>query len=456
MLQPLNILTLLFTIAWCCATVLGAPQKIDNTSPEIQYTGAWSMSNTPGDGDFGNTLAFSQDNLDTAKLQFSGAYLSVFHLPIYRLCTSVTVFGALKPVGTWNMHSAYYLDDSSPVGFIPNPLVASEQHQVTFYSSGPLRDGPHTLTIVNMGQQFWFDFIAVETSASTTTTTKTATVPNQPPGTVTLPSPVPHTTTSTSPIQTASSVLPPTVTSTITSTSSSTISRSSSTLTLSSSAIPTTSVSSSNSNETTSNTTRSPASSNIPTQSSLTPTSNPDTTNGIATTSSYSSTSSTSATPTSTGIGSAHTLPLGEIIGIAAGGAALILALALAFFALWRRRRRIAARAAISPFDPEDDSDGTPSPPPDYWPSEKGSAIDRARLSVPVQLPARQMLVITHGDHAGGMWADYQSSMPTPSGYHASESSSDGDLKALRADLARRAKRPAAACVAPESRGVPF
>ncbi|EIW52008.1 uncharacterized protein TRAVEDRAFT_136281, partial [Trametes versicolor FP-101664 SS1] len=133
MLQPLNILTLLFTIAWCCATVLGAPQKIDNTSPEIQYTGAWSMFNTPGDGDFGNTLAFSQDNLDTAKLQFSG--------------TSVTVFGALKPVGTWNMHSAYYLDDSSPVGFIPNPLVASEQHQVTFYSSGPLSDGPHTLTI---------------------------------------------------------------------------------------------------------------------------------------------------------------------------------------------------------------------------------------------------------------------------------------------------------------------
>ncbi|OJT04056.1 hypothetical protein TRAPUB_5292 [Trametes pubescens] len=446
MLQPLNILTLLFIISWGCATVLGATQQIDNTSPQIQYQGAWSMTNSPGDGDFGDTLAFSQDNLDSATLHFSG--------------TSVTVFGALKPVGTWNMHSAYYLDGAPVVGFTPNPVVASEQHRVTFYSSGSLSDGPHTLIIVNMGQQFYFDYIALESGSASATT-----APIIHPGTPILPTSTTPTTSSSS-LPTTSSASPPQTTSSLvrpsTSTSTSTRTSSSSTFTSSSTSVRT----SFSSTSATSVTPPSPTgtSSNLTETSASASTPHLDTTDIIAISSqpSISTSSSTSTTPASTGTTtSGPILPLGEIIGIAVGGAALILTLALAFFALWRRHRRNAARIAISPFDPVDASDGTPlPPPPDYWPSEKSSAIDRARLTgsiLPVQQPpARQMLVITHGDDAGGMWADYQSSMPTASGYHASVSSADGDLKALRADLARRAKRPAAVNVTPERRGVPF
>lgn len=84
--------------------------------------------------------------------------------------------------------------------------------------------------------------------------------------------------------------------------------------------------------------------------------------------------------------------------------------------------------------------------------------VDRARLSLPLQVPARQMLVITHGNHPGGVWADYQSSMPSASGYHESESSDGGgDAKALREYVARYGRRRSAAVgLVGVKRGTPF
>lgn len=82
--------------------------------------------------------------------------------------------------------------------------------------------------------------------------------------------------------------------------------------------------------------------------------------------------------------------------------------------------------------------------------------VDRARLSLPLQVPGRQMLVITQGDHPGGVWADYRSSMPSASGYHESETSGGGDAKALREYVARYGRRSAAVGVAGAKRGTPF
>lgn len=65
-------LTFLLALSCSCTTVLGATQKVDNTSPLIQYQGSWTPFNTPGDGDVEDTLEFSQDNLDSAILHFTG------------------------------------------------------------------------------------------------------------------------------------------------------------------------------------------------------------------------------------------------------------------------------------------------------------------------------------------------------------------------------------------------
>ncbi|KAL1951907.1 hypothetical protein VTO73DRAFT_1056 [Trametes versicolor] len=135
--------------------MLGTLVQIDNTSPQIQYQGAWQMTTTPGEGDAEDTLASSQTKSDTAIFNFTG--------------TSVAVYGALKPVGTWNMQSLYYMDDAAVVTYQPNSQVPAEQHQVVFYFSESLGDGPHTLRIVNMGEQFWLDFIALETPDAGTT-----------------------------------------------------------------------------------------------------------------------------------------------------------------------------------------------------------------------------------------------------------------------------------------------
>lgn len=94
--------------------------------------------------------------------------------------TSVAVYGALKPVGTWNMQSQYFMDDAAVVTYQPNSELSGEQHQVVFYFSESLGDGPHSLRIVNMGEQFWLDFIALETPDTPTSGTPTATNPNSP------------------------------------------------------------------------------------------------------------------------------------------------------------------------------------------------------------------------------------------------------------------------------------
>ncbi|KAI9063307.1 hypothetical protein FKP32DRAFT_1592750 [Trametes sanguinea] len=81
-------------------------------------------------------------------------------VPVY-WCTSVAVYGAVKPVGVWQMQSIYFLDALGDGTYQPNPVVSSEQHHVLFYASHQLAYGPHTLVIENQGEQFWFDYIVV-------------------------------------------------------------------------------------------------------------------------------------------------------------------------------------------------------------------------------------------------------------------------------------------------------
>lgn len=78
------------------------------------------------------------------------------------LGTSISVYGALFPAGTFNRVSKYTIDGKNSTVYNPPGTISSEQHRVQFYDSGTLPFGQHTLTIENLGEEYWFDFIKAD------------------------------------------------------------------------------------------------------------------------------------------------------------------------------------------------------------------------------------------------------------------------------------------------------
>ncbi|KAI0661043.1 hypothetical protein C8Q70DRAFT_760904 [Cubamyces menziesii] len=192
-MRSLHRLISALTLLWFCSFLVAATVLIDNADPRVQYGGDWQQGAATAD-DYMSTLAFSEWNSATATIVFTG--------------TSVSVFGALKPVGTWNIHSAYSVDGALMSPYINTNPLSGEQHHVQFFSQGGLSDGTHTLTIENMGQQFWFDYVAVETGQ--------ATIPGVPiPPESTTSATTSSTTSQQVPSQTSLNTGPPTSTSTM-------------------------------------------------------------------------------------------------------------------------------------------------------------------------------------------------------------------------------------------------
>ncbi|KAI9063306.1 hypothetical protein FKP32DRAFT_748040 [Trametes sanguinea] len=121
---------------------------IDNVDPQIQYQGTWVFETIYGGSpDYNGTLAHTNETQASVTFHFTGS--------------SVAVYGAIKPVGTWDILSAYCLDDVPMGVYKPDPSVQAERDRVLFYASGPLGPGNHTLVVENMGEQFWLDYIGV-------------------------------------------------------------------------------------------------------------------------------------------------------------------------------------------------------------------------------------------------------------------------------------------------------
>ena len=72
------------------------------------------------------------------------------------------VYGAFKPVGTWNIQSLYAVDGRSPTPFLPSQQVDQESYRQLFFDSGPLRLGEHTLKVTNLGVQLWLDYFVYD------------------------------------------------------------------------------------------------------------------------------------------------------------------------------------------------------------------------------------------------------------------------------------------------------
>ncbi|KAI0778325.1 hypothetical protein BD413DRAFT_489828 [Trametes elegans] len=111
-------------------------RRIDNTSPEITYTGQW-IQNPNISGAYNNTLASSGQTASLAHIEFNATQVVV-------IGATVAPNGASANSGPV---SAYWLDRTSgrtPFFYQSDVNVSSG---VIFYNSGPISPGKHTLDI---------------------------------------------------------------------------------------------------------------------------------------------------------------------------------------------------------------------------------------------------------------------------------------------------------------------
>ncbi|PIL28453.1 hypothetical protein GSI_08487 [Ganoderma sinense ZZ0214-1] len=120
---------------------------VDDQHPGLVWDGAWEEFTGQPEAEDG-TLTWANRTGPTVTLTFTG--------------TSVQVFGAFKPVGTWNIQSLYAIDGGRQTAFVPSPLVPQESFRQKFYDSGPLPLGTHTLKITNLGVQLWIDYFVYD------------------------------------------------------------------------------------------------------------------------------------------------------------------------------------------------------------------------------------------------------------------------------------------------------
>ncbi|KAM5545309.1 hypothetical protein V8D89_000922 [Ganoderma adspersum] len=143
-----SLLAFAFVFSISCGNLALADSLIvDDWDPSLQWNGGWiGLKDEPAPS-WDRTLTWGNISSATVTLTFTG--------------TSIQVFGAFKPVGVWSMQSQYAIDGGSPTTFVPPQEVSEEAYNQSFYHSGSLPEGEHTLKITNLGAQLWLDYFLV-------------------------------------------------------------------------------------------------------------------------------------------------------------------------------------------------------------------------------------------------------------------------------------------------------
>jgi len=121
---------------------------LDDTDPSIQYSSSqWSPGGGPGE--YNTTTHGTLFSGSTITIPFSGTAIQVFG--------TVTAAGGAFP----DPVSTYSIDNGALTYFSPNSTgwITSPTMQ-RFFTSQPLSDGNHTLSITStvQGSHFWFDY----------------------------------------------------------------------------------------------------------------------------------------------------------------------------------------------------------------------------------------------------------------------------------------------------------
>ncbi|KAI0708220.1 hypothetical protein C8Q76DRAFT_799516 [Earliella scabrosa] len=121
---------------------------VDDTDGRIQYSSSW-LRNTipdPTEKNYGGTSSFTNISQSTATLAFEGVL-------------QLSVWGAFPVVGAFKMASQYSIDGSNTTTFTPLSTVSQPGYRQRFFLSPFFSPDKHTLTITNLGENFYLDYI---------------------------------------------------------------------------------------------------------------------------------------------------------------------------------------------------------------------------------------------------------------------------------------------------------
>ncbi|TFK26399.1 hypothetical protein FA15DRAFT_293134 [Coprinopsis marcescibilis] len=121
---------------------------IDDQDQSIQYSSGWERAGS--DREFNHTTTASSTQGATARLAFLG--------------TRISVFGTIS-IRPEVAESQYSIDDGDPVTFQgATTAQGPDTYHQLFFRSPELSDGPHILTVTNIGTEnvLWLDYFLVE------------------------------------------------------------------------------------------------------------------------------------------------------------------------------------------------------------------------------------------------------------------------------------------------------
>lgn len=78
---------------------------------------------------------------------------------VIRVGTQIKVFATRRPEGTYLTNVSFSIDDGPPGFWTSTDFVPAISYQNLVYTSPTLSPTQHRITITNLGQIFWFDFV---------------------------------------------------------------------------------------------------------------------------------------------------------------------------------------------------------------------------------------------------------------------------------------------------------
>ncbi|KAI1788043.1 hypothetical protein LXA43DRAFT_1026931 [Ganoderma leucocontextum] len=205
-------LTFVFWVVCCSLRLRAATVVVESTDPAVHYTGSWEPVK------LNSTTAYVVSNTTRSKAVYTFAG------------TRISVFGVVLPRDSPGAAqvSEYSVDGGKSTQYTAPGNATGPVYNLQFYLSGQLQDGQHTITILNLGDEFIIERLEVTTDPQHVVTTNSnsgptlASIPPEP-GTTSTPSSTSSSFLSSSTTQSPSSQTTSTNNGTLTSTNSSTV-----------------------------------------------------------------------------------------------------------------------------------------------------------------------------------------------------------------------------------------
>ena len=159
---------------------------VDDADGRIQYSSSWLPVSAPLQNNYGGTLSFTNFSNSTATISFDGGESpQPTHRPTYKLIVytesviQLSVWGAFPVVGTFNMASQYNINGNSTITstFTPMSTVSKPKYRQRFFLSPFMSPDRQTLTITNLGENFYLDHIILHLVRSPATDEPRSTLP---------------------------------------------------------------------------------------------------------------------------------------------------------------------------------------------------------------------------------------------------------------------------------------